>query len=144
MENNIWARIDKIKNGKSVDNLETSNVVTFDDDEMETLLDVMELLIEHNLNYYENAATDDMNEEEYEDYFNVEILGLKNIYEKVKKDHRLEHDDFRKLVLDLDFGIFEIIRDNKDIDNPVWLYNVMQLWRKMAIKTEFYDQCNLK
>jgi len=144
MENNIWARIDKIKNRKSVDNLETSNVVTFDDDEMETLLDVMESLIEHNLNYYENAATDDMNEEEYEDYFNVEILGLKNIYEKVKKDHRLEYDDFRKLVLDLDFGIFEIIRDDKDIDNPVWLYNVMQIWHKMAIKTEFYDKCNLK
>jgi hypothetical protein len=144
MENNIWARIDKIKNGKSVDNLETSNVVTFDDDEMEPLLDVMELLIKHDLDYYENEAIDDMNEEEYEDYFNDEILGLKNIYEKVKKDHRLEYDDFRKLVLDIDFGIFEIIRDDRDIDNPVWLYNVMQIWHKMAVKTEFYDKCNLK
>lgn len=144
MENNVWTRLDKIKNGKSVDNLETLDVVIFNDDEVESLLDVIELLVEHELNYYEGEAVDDMNEEQLEDYFNEEILRLKDIYEKVKMNHRLEYTDFRKLVLDLDFGIFEIIRDDKDIDNSVWLYNVMKLWHKMAIKTEFYDKCNLK
>lgn len=112
------------------------------DDHREALLDYLETRIADGFKYYSGEASDEMGAEGLSDYFN-ELITMCCAFNDAKEFHVIRSKNVKALCLDMDFGICDIIRDHEDIDNPVWLYNVLAVWKKLAPMCSWYSSASL-
>ena len=117
--------------------------IVLNKNESEVLTDFIKCLIENDIDYYTNCSQKEMGEEERADYF-TEITRLCVMYGKFSgaKTITLSAEDIRKVALDIDFGVFEIIKSS-DADNIVWLWRLTELWHKLAVLTDIYEKCDI-
>lgn len=113
--------------------MNTDYYVLLTKDEIESLSDFIQMAISINTKYYYTTGQEEMDES---DLANVkkEIDNLWRIYDQIhgKSGYVLDgHELIRQLESSLCFDVFNVLYENTwEIDNPMWLYNVLNVWKK--------------
>lgn len=120
--------------------------VVLNKDEREILIEYLHEKLDTDIHYLSDDGMNKLNKEEMMDYLD-EIHKLVHICQSLIESNDeiviVDSDTVNKLCLDIDFGIFEVIRHDEDIDSPIWLYRLMCVWKKFAEASKFYDNIKL-
>jgi hypothetical protein len=102
-------------------------------DEIESFTDYIKELIFTKTKYYCTDGQNEMDEKELSDYKH-EIEKWWDIYDSMngRTFYKLDdYDSIRHLEIDISFDIFGVLYENVwEIDNPLWLYNILSVWKK--------------
>lgn len=128
------------KKDKSTNDSNDKSEYVLSDKEKEALVDFMQYYIIQSIKTLDDSF-EGCSEDEKQEYFNEDLMKTCVLYYTLTHgNNTISQEDIKDVTLMLDFGVFDVIRSDPDIDNIVWLYNILDIWHKLAGHTDYYKE----
>lgn len=111
----------------------TTNAVVLTPDEMDTFAEFIRLVIFEETKYFCTDAQEDMDEYERHHMVYERIEKWWKLYDAIKTGKSVfnDYEENRRLKIDLDFDILNVIQDKDHwIDSPWFVHDLMNIWHK--------------
>ena len=107
-----------------------NDTIDITDDERKGLIQYLPMLICCEMNGYVASVDDDPEDLDYHDSLFLDISALNDLLQKLRIGKMsLSAEEYKTLAEETGYYIFDVIRENKDIDNTSWLYMILDLWK---------------